>query len=325
MKVGIISFAHGHAYSYANALNNLPEIELYGIADEEEVRGKDAAEQFNTKYFSDYHDLLKEPIDAVIITSENQKHFEHVKAAANHNKHVLCEKPLSSNVKDAEEMIKICREKGVILQTAFPVRFNKPVQNAKQTIDTGDLGNIIAVKGTNRGTNPGGWFVQKEKSGGGAVIDHTVHVVDLIRWFTNAEVTEVYAEIDDKLSEGEIDDTGLLTMEFDNGMFATLDCSWSRNKDYPTWGDVTLEIIGTKGTLSVDAFAQKLDVYSSDGVKWNFWGDDMDEGLIVNFIQAVKENKDPFITGEDGLRALEVAMAAYQSSDRKASVTINEL
>lgn len=114
-------------------------------------------------------------------------------------------------------------------------------------------------------------------------------------------------------------------MEFDNGMFATLDCSWSRNKDYPTWGDVTLEIIGTKGTLSVDAFAQKLDVYSSEGVKWNFWGDDMDEGLIENFIQAVKENKDPFITGEDGLRALEVAMAAYHSSARKTAVMLSEL
>ncbi|WP_066189704.1 MULTISPECIES: Gfo/Idh/MocA family protein [Gracilibacillus] len=325
MKVGIISFAHGHAFGYANALKNIEGVELYGISDEEETRGKQAAEQFHTNYFADYHDLLNEPIDAVVITSENQKHLEHVKAAAEHGKHILCEKPLSSNVQDAENMIQICHNKGVILQTAFPVRFNTPIQHAKKMIDAGELGNIIAIKGTNRGTNPGGWFVEKDKSGGGAVIDHTVHVVDIIRWFTKAEIAEVYAEVDDKLSDYEIDDTGLLTMEFDNGMFATLDCSWSRNKNYPTWGDVTLEIVGTKGTLFVDAFAQKMDVYHAEGVRWNAWGDNMDAGLVEDFVRTVESKGKPSISGEDGLRALEVAMAAYKSSERKEVVTLEHL
>ncbi|GAB2567289.1 Gfo/Idh/MocA family protein [Gracilibacillus alcaliphilus] len=325
MKVGIISFAHGHANGYANALKQIDGVELYGIADEEEERGRQAADRFGSIYFADYQDLLKEPIDAVVVTSENQKHLEHVKAAAEHGKHILCEKPLSSNVQDAEEMIRVCKEKGVILQTAFPVRFNTPIQHAKKVIDSGELGNIVAIKGTNRGTNPGGWFVQKEKSGGGAVIDHTVHVVDIIRWFTKAEIVEVYAEIDDKLSDYEIDDTGLLTMEFDNGMFATLDCSWSRNKSFPTWGDVTLEIVGTNGTLSVDAFAQKMDVYHEDGVNWSFWGDNMDQGLVEDFVQTVRVKGRPSISGEDGLKALEAAMAAYQSSERKEAVAIKDL
>jgi predicted dehydrogenase len=322
MKVGIISFAHGHAWGYAEALTQIEGVELVGIADEEAERGKRAAAQFNTKHYTDYEDLLDQPIEAVVITSENSSHHHHVLAAARKGKHILCEKPIASKIEDAKEMIAVCKEHNVILQTAFPVRFNTPIIKAKQIIESGELGKIMAIKGTNRGTNPGGWFVDPEKSGGGAVIDHTVHVVDIIRWYMGAEVKEVYAEVGNLISDYEIDDCGLLTMEFDNNVFATLDCSWSRNDTYPTWGDVTLEIVGTNGTLSVDAFAQKTDVYSKDGAKWDFWGDNMDGDLVVDFISSVREGKSPSITGEDGLKALEVAIAAYESSEKKEPVTI---
>ncbi|MBM7570133.1 Gfo/Idh/MocA family protein [Aquibacillus albus] len=322
MKVGIISFAHGHAYGYAQALTQIEGVEIAGIADDEKDRGQKVAEQFNTTHYVDYHELLEQPVEAVVITSENSNHYQHVVAAANKGKHILCEKPIASNLEDAKSMIAVCKEHNVILQTAFPVRFNTPIANAKKVIESGELGNIIAMKGTNRGTNPGGWFVDKAKSGGGAVIDHTVHVVDIMRWYTGAEVKEVYAEVDNMISDYDIDDCGLLTMEFDNNMFATLDCSWSRNKNYPTWGDVTLEIIGSNGTLAVDAFAQKTNVYSNDGTQWNFWGDNMDQALVEDFITTVREKKSPSITGEDGLRALEVAMAAYESSEKKQPVAI---
>lgn len=323
MKVGIISFAHGHAYSYANALTKLDGVEILGIADENEERGRKAAAEFNTEYYADYEDLLNQPIEAVVITSENSKHHEHVVAAAKKGKHILCEKPLAHTAEAAQAIIDICKEHNVILQTAFPVRFSTPVVEAKRIIDSGDLGNIVAIKATNRGTNPGGWFVDREKSGGGAVIDHTVHVVDIIRWYTGAEVKEVYAEIGNLVSDYDIDDCGQLTMEFDNNMFATLDCSWSRNDAYPTWGDVTLEIVGTRGTLSVDAFGQKTNLYNRDGAHWDFWGDDMDRGLVEDFISSVREGKSPSITGEDGLKALSVAIAAYESSKKQEPVQVN--
>ncbi|WP_078378790.1 Gfo/Idh/MocA family protein [Sutcliffiella halmapala] len=320
MKVGIISFAHGHAYAYAEALTNLAGVELVGIADEDKARGEKVAAQFNTKHYIDYEALLDEPIEAVVITSENSNHFQHVVAAAKKGKHILCEKPIASTVEAAKEMIAVCKENNVLLQTAFPVRFSTPVIKAKKIIDSGELGNIIAIKGTNRGTNPGGWFVDRSKSGGGAVIDHTVHVVDIIRWYLGAEVKEVYAEIGNLTSDYDIDDCGILTMEFDNNVFATLDCSWSRNPNYPTWGDVTLEIVATNGTLTVDAFAQKVDIYNNDGTKWDFWGDNMNDDLVVDFITSVREGKTPSITGEDGLKALEVAIAAYQSAEKKEPV-----
>ncbi len=324
MKIGIISFAHMHAYSYAHGVLQLEGVELAGIADENEERGKKYAAQFNTSYYANYADLLNQDIDAVIVTSENAKHKEHVIAAAKAGKHVLCEKPISTNIRDAQEMIDACREHGVILQTAFPVRFNSAIIRAKQMIDEGKLGRILAIKGTNRGQNPGGWFIEPSLSGGGAVIDHTVHVVDVMRWFMGAEVKEVYAEIDSRLSDTPIDDCGILTMEFDNGVFATLDCSWNRNKQFPTWGDVTLDIVGSLGTLTIDAFNQKLNVYTdNNGYKHHFWGDDMDAGLIRDFVNSVRAGKkEASITGEDGLRAVEVALAAYEAAKKKEPVAL---
>ncbi|WP_408010220.1 Gfo/Idh/MocA family protein [Pseudalkalibacillus sp. A8] len=323
MKIGIISFAHMHAYSYARSIQQIDGVKLAGITDDNTVRGTKMADTFQTQYYRDVDSLLSTEIDAVIVTSENVHHVNHVVAAAQAGKHVLCEKPLATTIGDAKKMIAVCKENGVILQTAFPVRFNTSILRAKELVEAGKLGRILAMKGTNRGTNPGGWFIDPKKSGGGAVMDHTVHVVDIMRWLMKAEVNEVYAEVDHLISEEKIDDCGILSLEFTNGVFATLDCSWSRNKTYPTWGDVTLEIIGTDGTLSIDALAQKVDVYSDDkGFFWDFWGDDMDFGLIKDFVATVMNKKQPSITGEDGMRAVEVALAAYESASRKEPVNI---
>nr|WP_309100962.1 Gfo/Idh/MocA family oxidoreductase [Fredinandcohnia onubensis] len=324
MKIGIISFAHMHAHSYASVIKNMEGVTLAGISDENEERGMKHSQLYDTVYYPTYHDLLESDIDAVIVTSENNLHHQHVLAAAKAGKHVLCEKPLATKLKDIKEMISVCEQHQVLLGTAFPVRFNTPIQHAKKVIEEGALGEILAIKGTNRGTNPGGWFIDKEKSGGGAVLDHTVHVVDIMRWFTGAEVKEVYAEIGNVYIDHPIDDCGILTMEFTNGMFATLDCSWSRNSSYPTWGDVTMEIIGTNGTLKIDAFSQKMDYYSNhEGVKWIGWGDDMDAGLIEDFVASVKAGKSPLASGHSGLKAVEVALAAYQSSEKREPVKLN--
>ncbi|WP_261133967.1 Gfo/Idh/MocA family protein [Bacillus sp. Marseille-Q3570] len=324
MKIGIISFAHMHAYSYASSIRKMNGVELTGIADDDAVRGTKMAETFHTNYYRDVDALLNTEIDAVIVTSENVHHVDHVIAAAKAGKHILCEKPLAINMEDAKKMISVCKENGIILQTAFPVRFNTSIIRAKQLVEAGELGRILAMRGTNRGTNPGGWFIDPEKSGGGAVMDHTVHVVDIMRWLMKADVNEVYAEVDQLISDEQIDDCGILTLEFTNGVFATLDCSWSRNKEYPTWGDVTLEIIGTEGTLSIDALSQKVNVYSDEkGLTWDYWGDDMDFGLIQDFVTTVINKQQPSITGEDGMRAVEVAIAAYESASLKKPICID--
>lgn len=274
------------------------------------------AEKFETTYFPSYEALLSQDIQAVIVTPENAKHKELTLLAADAGKHVLCEKPLAPNMADGREMIERCHSKGVKLMTAFPCRFSPAMARVKEAVESGAIGDILAIKGTNQGKMPGGWFIELEKSGGGAVIDHTVHVVDLMRWLMKSEPKEVYAEISNLMHHQDYDDVGILTITFDNDVFTTLDSSWSRPKSFPFWGNVTMEITGTQGVILMDMFAQTFTVYSDKDMKatWNFWGSDIDYLLVNDFAMAVANDAPVSITGEDGLKAVEVALGAYESA-----------
>lgn len=316
LKVGIISFAHGHAYSYLDSFLAMPEVELSGIADEVRSRVKEVGAKHSIRLYDDYRELLNSDIDAVAICSENVNHAKHVIHAAEAGKHIICEKPLGLSVNEMEMMIEACQANGVQLMTAFPCRYLAAVVNAKKAVDAGEIGDIVAVKGTNRGSMPGQWFVDPKLSGGGALLDHTVHVMDLMNWFTGSKVTEVYAYAATLFHEElEVDDAGLVHVRFANGVIGVLDTSWSRPKSFPTWGDVTMEIVGTRGHLFIDSFAQSNEVYSDARGKgvWSYWGDNMDHYMIKGFVNALIAGNPVPITGLDGLRSAEVALAGYRS------------
>jgi len=326
MKIGIASFAHMHAHSYANSLLNLPGVDLVAIFDDQEERGQEAAKQYKTKHIASYEKFLQEEMDAIIVCSENIHHKEMVIQAAKAKKHILCEKPIATNLEDAQDMVKVCEDENVTLQIAYPVRFSTPIRELKTLIDSGELGDIVAFRTTNRGQNPGSWFIEKDKSGGGAVLDHTVHMVDIMRWFLGVEVEEVKAHVDSYFYDLDTDDAGLLTLQFENGVIASHDASWSRFDQYPVWGDVTIEVIGTKKTVKVDAIKEHLRLFTKkDQVqpyKHHFFGNDMDFGLVKDFVERIKEGSKPSITGYDGIKSLEVSLAAYESSKKNVTVKL---
>jgi predicted dehydrogenase len=312
----MMSVAHMHAHAYASAVKHIPDAELVGIADHDPQRAIDAADQHSTRAFSSYESLLQSGLHAVIVASENAKHRELTEMAAAAGLHVMCEKPLATSVEEGKAMIDACRRAGVQLMTAFPCRFSPVLTRVKAAVESGQIGKVIAIRGTNRGRCPWGWFVDKELAGGGAVIDHTVHVTDVMRWLLGSEVKEVYAEISSGIYHKDFDDAGLLTLQFENGTFGTLDSSWSRPDAFPMWGDVTLSIVGDKGVLNADLFAQNLVLYSNKekGAKWVGWGDDIDLLMVRAFVAAVKDGTPVPITGEDGLSAAAAAFAAYESA-----------
>ncbi|MCE7984018.1 MAG: gfo/Idh/MocA family oxidoreductase [Caldilinea sp. CFX5] len=328
MKLGIMSFAHGHAYSYAATLPTMPGVTLAGIYDDDLERGQAAAQRYGVPFFTEANALLDQGLDGVMICAENAKHRPLVELAAGRTPHILCEKPIATTAEDGQAMIDICQRTGTKLQIAFPVRFSPPIQWLKATLNKGDLGKVFAVQTTNHGSMPGGWFVDKALAGGGAVIDHTVHVIDLLRWFWGAEVTEVYAEIGYNLLHPDlgIDDVGLLSFTMSNGIYGTLDTSWSRPQSYTTGGDVKIEVTAEKGLVLVDAFRQHLAVSSNKAGKthWRHWGSNMDLGLVADFVEMIRTGRGPSITGVDGLRALEVALAAYRSSESGQAVKIHD-
>jgi predicted dehydrogenase len=317
IRAGIMSFAHMHAYSYADALKNLDDVQFVGIADDDIHRSQEMAKQFGVKAYKDYDDLL-ENVDAVVITTENARHRVMAEMAASAGKHILCEKPLASRSEDAFAMIQACASAGVQLMTSFPCRFSPAMVRLRDTLLAGEIGRPLAIRGTNRGRCPFGWFVDKKLSGGGAVMDHTVHVTDLMRWLLGKEVTSVYAETSSRMLHQDFEDTGMLTMEFDGGIFATLDSSWSRPKSYPTWGDVTLSVVGEKGVLELDMFSQNLILYSDadNGAHWIPWGASSDMAMVRSFVQSVRMGTPVPVSGVDGLRAVEVVEAAYLSAER---------
>lgn len=324
MKVGIISFAHMHAVSYAQYLVQHPEVEMVGVWDADEQRGSEMAKRFKAKFYCDLDALLKTDIEAVFICSENVNHKAHVMKAASYKKQILCEKPIATEVKDAKAMIETCAEQGVILQVAYPVRFAPAIRKVKTVIESGEIGEVIAINATNHGQMPGGWFVEEELSGGGSATDHIVHIMDLLRWILKDEVKSVYAEFDTRFYDIAVEDAGLVMLELKSGVIVSIDPSWSRPKTFPTWGDVTMEIIGTEGTLSVDAFKQHSVLYNDkDGqIQHQPWSEDMDEALVNDFIDCVTTGRNPSISGNDGLRTLEVVKAAYQSDISKQTVLL---
>lgn len=332
VRLGFMSFAHMHAYSYAEAARVIAGVELVAVFDADVERGQAAAEAFGMAFCADVDAFFEQDFAAVVICSENNQHVWMTVAAAEHGKHVLCEKPIATTVEDAQQMIQACNDAGVILQTAFPVRFTDSIVALKKVVDTGQLGDIVAMRSTNRGQNPGGWFVDVEQSGGGAVFDHTVHMVDIMRWLTGAEVVSVRSQVDnfyygDGLEDA-IDDAGVMTLVFDNGVIASHDASWSRYDEYPVWGDVQIEVIGTEGTAKVSNTLDNVIEFApvSDGrprtLHFNGFGNNTDLALMRDFVECVREGRQPSITGYDGLKAMEVGLAAYRSAEEGRRVEL---
>lgn len=316
-RVGILSYAHIHAHAYAEALRRFGHrAEVVGIYHEEEETGRKYAARFpGASFFADYADLLDQNLDGVVICSANADHCGHVTAASKKVPYILCEKPLATTMADARAMVDACREHGARLMIAYPCRYAPAATRARDRIRNGDLGNIIGACGTNRGTMHGSWFVDQVRSGGGAVMDHTVHVADLWRWMLGFEVKTVYAETATSLHPIEVEDCALLSVTFDSGAIGTLDASWSRPTSFPIWGDVIIQFVGEKGLLEMDLFCQNLAFYSNDAGKMVYmpYGDDTNLLMIQDFLSRIETGGESPITGEDGLRSLEVALAAYES------------
>jgi predicted dehydrogenase len=122
-----------------------------------------------------------------------------------------------------------------------------------------------------------------------------------------------------------IDDVGILSFKLANGVYGTLDTSWSRPPSSMIGGDVKIEVLGEKGLIQVDANSQNVTVSSNmvGQTKLQGWGSNMDLGLIQDFVGMIREGREPFITGYDGLKSMEVALAAYESARAGRPIAIN--
>jgi predicted dehydrogenase len=331
MRLGIMSFAHLHAEGYIRNLRANPEVEMIGFADDNLERGRHFAQKFNARLFDSYEALIAEKPDGVVICTENACHRPVVEMAAEAGVHVLSEKPLATTLEDARAMLDVCERNNVWLMTAFPMRFNAPILEVKRVLDSGALGRLYGINSTNQGKLPRyhtdyvrEWFEQKDLAGGGAAMDHIVHLADLLRWYLGQEVVEVYAQMNAipyREVGVEVETAGLVMLTFEDGTFASIDCSWSKPPSYPTWGGLAMELVGENGLLTVDAFKQTTAVYGEQP-KWVGWASDANQAMVDEFVAAIRENRPPTITGYDGYKAVEIVLAAYESAARGEPVRL---
>jgi predicted dehydrogenase len=332
VKVGIASFAHMHAFSYANVLKQMDNVELAGFCDLNEARAKRVGQEFKIPRVPTYEKLAAmDGLDAVLVTTETAHHVDAALAAMEHGKHVIVEKPIATSLEDARRMVDAASRHGVKLFQCYPCRFHPSAQKAKEAIASGAAGDILGISSTNHGRMPDpgdpatAWFSSKKLAGGGAVMDHTTHAADLMFWLTGWTPRHVFG-IAKRLFHDNIDcdDAGMVLISFENGVAASIDPSWNRPAAYPTWGDLTMIIYGSKMTITIDMFNQNIDVFSNTPERpavWHPFGSDVDRGMLEQYITAIIEDLPPPVTGNDGYRALKVALMAYESNEKSTSVT----
>jgi predicted dehydrogenase len=316
LRVGLVSTAHVHTPSYAHQFSNHSRAVVVGVWDDDHTRGEAFATERSLRFFTSLDSLLNE-CDAVAISSENSKHLEHISVCARAGKAIICEKPVVVRHEDFQVVRDVVEQTGIKFMTAFPCRFSPVWRDIKAKLATGELGEIKAINATNRGQCPQSWFVKPELSGGGAMIDHVVHVADLLKDLFGTEPERVYAQIGSNIYGGaNWDDTAMLTLDYPGNVFVTLDSSWSRPKSYKTWGDVTMKIVCSNGVLNVDMFGQGYDSYtnsSSPNHQLCGYGSDLDGAMMDAFVRCCLDQEPIPVTLDDGLAAVKVSLKAYEA------------
>lgn len=323
MKIGFLGCEHKNTEAYLAALRQIDGTEIVGIAESaDKALGKELAARADIRWYGSPDALFADGPDAVIVCSATARHADLTVAAARAGKHVLVEKPIATTEADAERMIAECAKNHVMLMTAFPMRYSPAVTRMRDMILSGGVGRIVAVNAANHSAMPDGWLADPALSGGGSVMEQTAYVADLLHWILGCDIRNVYCKMATLIHDIPVEDCALVSLEFQNRVYAAIDASWDRPSSYPTHGDVTMEIVGTEGCVSLDAFRQRGVLYSNHDNHSRFvgWGDDAELLMLRDFMAAAAVGGPSPITGEDGLFALKIALMAYRSASCNEAV-----
>ena len=332
---GTISRFHMEAY------RKLDNVQVIAACDINEERVGEFAREYNIpNVFTKYEDLLDmKEINAVSVTTWNVYHCPISIAALKAGKNVLCEKPLAMNSGEAEMMVKTAGETGRILMVGFCTRYESPVVVLKDMIDRGDLGRIYYAKTSfiRRWGNPGGWFADVGKSGGGPVIDLGVHALDIVRYLSGkpnavAVSASVYNLIGrkpeikgmgkynpaDSSGSDDVEDSAAAFIKFDNGMSLSFETSWVQNIKEDSF---RVELYGDKAGAQLypvleiyedrhDYLTQVNPVYTDYSKNGQFVFDEE----IEHFTGSVSEGTECTCPGADGLEVMRIVDAIYESA-----------
>lgn len=331
LKVGVIGCGSIAKYRHLPEYAANPNVEIVAVCDAVEERAKATAEQYGAEAFTDYEQLLNSiETDVVSVCLPNYLHAPVSIAALHAGNHVLCEKPMATSHEEALAMIEAAKENGKILMIGHNQRFVASHQKVKKMLEEGEFGKVYSFRTTFSHGGPEGWsidgrnswFFDKEKAFIGALGDLGVHKADLIRYLLG-EVKEVGAFVETSAKQNtEVDDNAVCIVKMENGTIGTLTASWS----YVAGGDNSTVIYTEKAVVRLeDDPTYSLIIhykngetvrYQLDKIQTNEDGGQTASHVIDHFVDAVQHNKTSLITGEEGMKSLDVILAALESNEK---------
>ncbi len=291
-------------------MNENPQCELRALMVRDMGRAERLADEFGVGRAYDRVDaLLQDPeVDAVYVSSPTYLHCEHVLAAAERGKHVLCEKPMARSSDECREMIAACGRAGVHLEVCFVLRGWPVYHQVKAAVDSGRLGRVVELRAHLSKWTPreeGEWRLDPRKGGGGALMDVGSHYLDLFRYL-EGDFARIVCMESSMVFGQEVEESAFVTVEFKSGAHGILGVSFV----VPHSGNV-LEVYGTEGTLLL---GKDMVVLTAEGEEIRpAVFPDYYSGLLAHFCRCVEEGGKPMAGGEDGLRNLEAIETAYRS------------
>jgi len=326
----------------ADTLKKFDGCRLVVTADINRSSAEDLAEQFGGEFERDWEKVVKrEDVDIVIVATFNNALAPVSIGSLSNKKHVLCEKPLGRNAKEAKEILSTATQNGVIIKVGFNHRYHPAIAKAKELVERGEIGPLYYLRCKyGHGGRPGyekEWRADKELCGGGELLDQGVHVVDLFRWFMG-DFEEAFGYTPTCFWNMAVEDNAFALFKKGRNQVALMHTSWTQ------WKNIfSFEIFGEAGYLIVEGLGgsygpEILKIGKRPRSKGAFIGGVPEEEIITfdgpdisweaewtEFLSAIKENRAPLGNGQDGLEANRMIEAVYLSAQKNRPVKISEV
>jgi predicted dehydrogenase len=333
--IGVISFAHGHSQVYCRRMLSYDDVKLVSCWDDNETRGREAAEAYGMRYRAGVEEVLNDPeVHGVIITCETNRHPEMAIAAAEAGKHILLQKPMALTLEGCDQIAAAAERAGVKLVMAYQMRHDPSNQRIKEIVESGALGRISLLRRRHAIPvlfsddfihGPSNWHIDPEKNMG-MFMDDASHATDFIHWIMGRPES-VMAEIGNTVTDVAPDDTGVAIYRYASGAMVVL-----VNSSVTLAGENTTEVYGDQGVLIQnydDAVSTHLappgacvlKLYTRDKPEWQDLGlecppnhGERIAGVPRSFIDCLKHDLAPPVTAEDGRVSVEMVLGAYRSA-----------
>lgn len=340
LRVGVIGCGsiarHRHLPEYAAN----PSVEIVAVCDNNAERALEIGEKYGVPSYTSFVELLRNgEVDAVSVCTPNYLHAPISNAALLAGVHVLCEKPMATSEEEAKSMIETAKSSGKKLMIAHNQRFVASHQKARQLIQSGEVGKIYSFRTAFGHGGPEGWsvegkegwFFQKDKAFVGAMGDLGVHKTDLLRYILGEEIVEVGAFVETSAKEfATVDDTAVCVLKTESGIIGTLAASWSyvSKEDNSTiiYGENAILRLEDDPTNSLVVQYKNGDVvnYQLGKIQSNDEGGQSSSHVIDLFVDAVLNDREVAVSGEEGMKSLGVILAALESNETKQIVRVKE-